>query len=82
MIIRIYVEHEFAVVQETTYSLTVKVNANRSLLVAYDSSVGAWQRTYLSLNELLQDNDLRESWKWLARGMLGIPLELIKKEAG
>jgi hypothetical protein len=75
MKLTIYVEHRFAVLTDY-YQLTIKANDNASLLVTYNHTSTAWQRKYETLEELIQDGDLLPLWKWIARGILGIPLEI------
>jgi hypothetical protein len=74
----IYVEHRFAVLTDY-YDLTIKANDNDSLLVSYKHSSTSWIRKYEKLNELIDDGDLIPLWKWIARGILGIPLDIVNQ---
>ena len=78
MKLTIYVEHRFAVLDDY-YKLTIKANDNASLLITYAHISTAWEKKYDTLEQLILDNDLNPLWKWIARGILGIPLE-IKRE--
>lgn len=74
----IYIEHRFAVL-DNGYNLTIKANENNSLLVSYKHISGAWIRKYETLTELINDGDLNPFWKWIARGLTGIPLDIAKE---
>lgn len=79
----IYIEQRLAILRcNDDYELTIKGNDNDSITVNYRSDDGAWQKEYNTLRDLLLDNELSETWKWIARGLLGVPLCEIKKEAG
>ncbi|MGH9878009.1 MAG: hypothetical protein ACRD5H_10260 [Nitrososphaerales archaeon] len=78
MTLRIYIEQKFASLQSTSYQFTVKVNENNSLITTYKDNESSWQRKYDSLEELLIDSELAELWKWIAKGLTGIPNEIKK----
>jgi hypothetical protein len=73
----IYIEQRFAILH-CDHEATIKVNDNNSLIVTYKSDKTSWQRKYETLQELLLDTDLTEVDKWIARGLLGIPMCEIK----
>lgn len=79
MKITIYVEHQFASLDADEYILTITVSENKIFLVTYKSDQTSWMKKYLTLEELNLDNELIDLWKWLARGMTGMPLDCIKK---
>lgn len=79
MTITIHIEHRLAIINADDFKVTITVHNNDSILYEYASNTMAFTRRFDVLSELLLDNDLSVIDKWLARGMLGIPVECIKK---
>jgi hypothetical protein len=77
MITQIFHEQKFASIKHEGNKVTIKVNDNNSLLYTHDSISPEFHKEYLyeTLDKFLLDNEISELSKWLARGMLGIPLE-------
>jgi len=72
--VTIYLEKKFAVINFEDHKTTIQVNENSTILYSYESKATAWLEKFETLEALLLDNRLSLLDKWVARGMLGIPL--------
>lgn len=71
---RIYHEEKFGIIIHGGEKVTIKVNDNNSLLYSHESVAFHIQEKYENLEDLLKDGSIGAMAKWLARGLLGIPL--------
>jgi hypothetical protein len=78
MIIKIFLEQRFATLNSPEASESLAINDNNSIIYNFTSLNRATNHRYENLDELLQDTKLSDTIKWLARGMVGMPLGIKK----
>ena len=78
MILKIFLEQRFATLNAPDCSESLAINDNQSIIYNYTSLNRAANKRYENLDELLQDTTLSDTIKWLARGMIGMPLGIKK----